>query len=163
MALKKSRNDVGENAKKTSINVLNGVLVDSIDLTHCVRQAHWTLRGPNFIGLHLMLETFYNELFVSTDDIAERIVQLGGTPDGTTQLISEKTRLKPYPRDTTYTLSHVAELADRFAANAKAVRDGIDTTDEAGDADTADLLTEVSRALDKKLWMLEAHIENVEK
>jgi starvation-inducible DNA-binding protein len=163
MALSKTRNDLGENAKKTSINVLNGVLVDTIDLTNCVRMAHWTLRGPNFIGLHLMLEGFYNELFASSDDLAERLVQLGGTPDGTSQLVAEKTRLPPYPRDTTYTMTHVAELAERFAANAKAVREGIDATDEAGDADTADLLTETSRALDKKLWMLEAHIENVEK
>jgi starvation-inducible DNA-binding protein len=163
MALRKSRNDLGENAKKTSINILNGVLVDTIDLTNCVRMAHWTMRGPNFIGLHLMLEGFYNELFQFGDDIAERLVQLGGTPDGTSQLVSEKTRLKMYPRDLTYTLSHVEELAERFAANAKAVREGIDTTDEAGDADTADLLTEVSRDLDKKLWMLEAHIENIEK
>jgi starvation-inducible DNA-binding protein len=163
MALRKSRNDVGANAKKTSIAVLNGVLVDTVDLTNCVRMAHWTMRGPNFIGLHTMLEGFYNDLFAAGDDIAERLVQLGGTPDGTSQLVAEKTRLKVYPRDVTYTLTHVAELADRFAANAKAVREGIDTTDEAGDADTADLLTEVSRDLDKKLWMLEAHIENIEK
>jgi starvation-inducible DNA-binding protein len=162
MSLRKSPNDLGENAKRTSITVLNGVLVDTIDLTHCVRMAHWTLRGPNFIGLHTMLEGFYNDLFQSSDDLAERIVQLGGTPDGTSQLIAEKTRLKAYPRDVTYTMKHVAELVERFAANAKTVREGIDTTDEAGDADTADLLTEVSRDLDKKLWMLEAHTGNAE-
>ncbi|MBI0435771.1 DNA starvation/stationary phase protection protein Dps [Roseomonas sp. KE0001] len=159
MALHATRNDLGENAKKVAVNVLNGTLVDMNDLTNCVRMAHWTMKGPNFIGLHTMLEGFYNELFAGADDVAERIVQLGGTPDGTSQLISDKSRLKPYSQATTYTMDHVKELADRFAAFAKSVREGIDSTDEAGDADTADLLTALSRDIDKKLWMLEAHLE----
>lgn len=159
MALRATRNDLGENAKKVSVTVLNGTLVDAIDLTNCVRMAHWTLRGSNFIGLHLMLEGFYNELFATTDEVAERLVQLGGTPDGTSQLIGEKTRLPAYPQATTATMEHVKELTERFSHLAKSVREGIDATDEAGDADTADLLTGLSRDLDKKLWMLEAHLE----
>ena len=139
--------------------VLNGVLVDTIDLTNATRMAHWTLRGSNFIGLHTMFEGFYNELFATGDELAERLVQLGGTPDGTSQLVAEKTRLPIYPRDVTESLKHVAELAERYAATAKSVREGIDTTAEAGDADTADLLTAYSRALDKNVWMLEAHLE----
>ena len=55
-------------------------------------------------------------------------------------------------------LDHVAALADRYAMVGKALREGIDATDEAGDADTADLLTGLSRAADKMLWMLEAHL-----
>lgn len=159
MSLRATRNDLGENAKKVSVNVLNGTLVDTIDLTNCVRMAHWTLRGSNFIGLHTMLEGFYNELFATADEVAERLVQIGGTPDGTSQLVSEKTRLPAYPQATTNSMEHVKELADRFANLAKSVREGIDATDEAGDADTADLLTGLSRDLDKKLWMLEAHLD----
>jgi starvation-inducible DNA-binding protein len=159
MALRPTRNDLGENAKKVSITVLNGTLVDMIDLTNAVRMAHWTLRGPNFIGLHEMLETFYNDLFATGDEVAERLVQLGGTPDGTSQLVAEKSRLTPYLQSTVYTLDHVRELADRFSNLAKSVREGIDSTDDSGDADTADLLTGVSRDLDKKLWMLESHLD----
>ncbi|MFC4166024.1 DNA starvation/stationary phase protection protein Dps [Teichococcus aestuarii] len=159
MSLRATRNDLGENAKKVSVNVLNGTLVDTIDLTNCVRMAHWTLRGSNFIGLHTMLEGFYNELFATADEVAERLVQIGGTPDGTSQLVGEKTRLPAYPQHTTASMEHVKELADRFANLAKSVREGIDATDEAGDADTADLLTGLSRDLDKKLWMLEAHLD----
>lgn len=159
MALRATRNDLGENAKKVSVSVLNGTLSDMIDLTNCVRMAHWTLRGSNFIGLHTMLEGFYNELFATADDVAERLVQLGGTPDGTSQNVVEKTRLPAYPQGTTASLDHVKELADRFALLGKHVRKGIDSTDEAGDADTADLLTGLSRDLDKKLWMLESHLE----
>lgn len=158
-SLHSTRNDLGENSKKVSVTVLNGTLTDMIDLTNSVRMAHWTMKGPNFIGLHEMLEGFYNELFATADDVAERLVQLGGTPDGTSQIVAEKTRLAPYSQKTTYTLDHVRELADRFASLAKSVREGIDSTDDAGDADTADLLTGVSRDLDKKLWMLEAHLQ----
>ncbi|KAA2212291.1 DNA starvation/stationary phase protection protein Dps [Teichococcus oryzae] len=160
MSLHPNRNDLGENAKKVSISVLNGTLVDALDLTNAVRMAHWTMRGPNFIGLHEMLETFYNELFATTDDVAERLVQLGGTPSGTSQLVAEKSRLAPYSQETVHTMDHVRELADRFASLAKTVREGISSTDDAGDADTADLLTGLSRDLDKKLWMLESHLEN---
>ena len=158
-SLRSTRNDLGENAKKVSVNVLNATLVDTIDLTNSIRMAHWTLRGTNFIGLHQLFEQFYTEFFANGDEIAERLVQLGGTPDGTSQLVAEKTRIAPYPQSTVDSLEHVAALADRFAAYGKSLREGIDATDEAGDADTADLLTGISRAVDKDLWMLEAHLK----
>jgi starvation-inducible DNA-binding protein len=53
----------------------------------------------------------------------------------------------------------LAALTERYAKVANAVRAAIDETDEAGDADTADLLTGFSRALDKALWFLEAHVQ----
>jgi starvation-inducible DNA-binding protein len=51
----------------------------------------------------------------------------------------------------------VATLIERFSKTANTVREQIDQTDELGDKDTADLLTEISRNLDKQLWFLEAH------
>lgn len=156
--LHSTRNDLGANAKKTSVGVLNAILVDTIDLTNAVRMAHWTVKGPQFIGLHELFGGFYEGLGATTDDIAERCVQLGGTPEGTTQAIGAATRLAPYPADLTDGMAHVAALAERYATLAATVRAGIDTTADAGDADTADLLTGLSRQLDKGLWMLEAHL-----
>ena len=153
-----TRNDVPSNAKKVSINVLQGCLVDSIDLYNGTRQAHWNVKGPHFGELHRLFEEFYNALNLSSDELAERIVQLGGTANGTTQVLSNQTRLQPYPTDLYAGMDHVRALADRYAQVAKTLRQGIDQTDEAGDADTADLLTEQSRAIDKMLWMLEAHL-----
>ena len=97
-------------------------------------------------------------LATSTDDLAERIVQLGGTANGTTQVLASQTRLPPYPTDLYAGMDHVRALSDRYAQVAKTLREGIDETDEAGDKDTSDLLTEQSRATDKMLWMLEAHL-----
>jgi starvation-inducible DNA-binding protein len=153
-----TRNDVPNNAKQVSINVLQGCLSDSTDLFNATRQAHWNVKGPHFGELHRLFEEFYTALATSTDDLAERIVQLGGTACGTTQAIGSGTRLPPYPTDVYAGMDHVRALADRYAQVAKTLREGIDATDEAGDADTADLLTEQSRATDKMLWMLEAHL-----
>lgn len=155
--LRSVRNDLAENARATSVRVLDSVLVDALDLTNGVRMAHWTVAGPQFAALHALFGTFYTDLNIATDDIAERIVQLGGTPSGTTQAIGVGTRLPPYPAEARDGMAHVALLADRYAAVAKAARAGIDATAEAGDADSADLLTGFSRTLDKALWMLEAH------
>ncbi|MBX6742278.1 MAG: DNA starvation/stationary phase protection protein Dps [Acetobacteraceae bacterium] len=155
-----TRNDVADNAKKVSISVLQGCLVDSIDLYNATRQAHWNVKGPHFGELHKLFEEFYNTLQAATDDLAERIVQLGGTANGTTQTLASQTRLPPYPTDIHAGMDHVRELADRYAQVAKTLREGIDQTDDAGDADTADLLTEKSRETDKMLWMLEAHLHD---
>ena len=153
-----TRNDVPSNAKKASINILQGCLVDSVDLYNATRQAHWNVKGPHFGELHRLFEEFYNALHQSSDDLAERLVQLGGTANGTTQVLANQTRLEAYPTDLYAGMDHVRALADRYAQVAKTLREGIDETDEAGDADTADLLTEQSRAVDKMLWMLEAHL-----
>ncbi|MBR0674170.1 DNA starvation/stationary phase protection protein Dps [Neoroseomonas soli] len=153
-----TRNDLGANAREVSVGVLNAALADAIDLTNGVRMAHWTVRGPQFAALHALFETFYDQLGGTTDEIAERVVQLGGTPDGTTQLVGAKSRLEPYPAGLRDGMDHVKALAARYAALAKEVRAGIAATGDAGDADTSDLLTGFSRTLDKGLWMLEAHL-----
>jgi starvation-inducible DNA-binding protein len=156
--LRPTRNDLGENARRHSVAVLNAVLADASDLTNALRMAHWTVSGPHFAALHELFGRFYGQMGEATDDIAERVVQLGGTPDGTTQLIGARTRLAPYDAAMRDGLSHVSALAERYAALAAAARAGIASTAEAGDADTSDLLTGVSRMLDKALWMLEAHL-----
>jgi starvation-inducible DNA-binding protein len=152
-------NDTPDNAKKVSIGVLQACLTDTVDLYNATRQAHWNVKGPHFGHLHELFEKFYTQLAEGADDLAERIVTLGGTAVGTTQALAQGTRLEPYPTDLYDGLGHVKALSQRYAQVAKALREGIGQTDEAGDADTADLLTEQSRAVDKMLWMLEAHLQ----
>ena len=154
-----SRNDLADNAKKTSIGVLQACLTDSIDLYSATRQAHWNVKGPAFHALHTMFEDFYTTLATDIDELAERLVQLGGTAIGTSQSVAGATRLPPYPEGLRQGDQHVAALAERYAALGASLRKGIDATDEAGDADTADILTGVSKNLDKALWMLEATAE----
>ena len=158
--VKSSRVDLASNTKTKVIGLLNERLADGIDLSLVTKQAHWNLKGPGFIGIHLMLDGFRSEIDVHVDTMAERIVQLGGIANGTLQGAAAATRLPAYPADITAEAAHLKELTDRYAKAAASVRDGIDQADEAGDADTADILTAYSRALDKALWFLEAHLEN---
>jgi starvation-inducible DNA-binding protein len=157
-----TRNDLKSNAKKVSIDLLNARLVDAIDLALITKQAHWNVKGPQFIAIHEMLDGFRTELDIHVDTIAERAVQLGGTAFGTSQDVAKKTALDPYPTDIHKTRDHLAALIQRYATAAKSVRAAIDEADEAGDADTADIFTAYSRALDKSLWFLEAHTQEKE-
>lgn len=149
----------GENARLVSVGLLNAALVDLMDLTNGVRMAHWTVREPNFAALHGKFEEFYDQLGAAVDDTAERIVQLGGTANCTTRAVGATTRLAPYPADLRDDMAHVGALAERYAALVDTTCAAIDAAAEAGDADTADLLTGTSRMLDKALWMLEAHLD----
>ena len=155
----KTHNDLNSNAKTVSIGVLNARLADAIDLALLTKQAHWNIKGPNFIALHEMIDGFRTELDEHVDTMAERVVQLGGTALGTTQAVAKATTLAPYPTDIHASTAHLAELIERYGRVASTVRAAIDETDGAGDADTADLLTAFSRALDKALWFLEAHLQ----
>jgi starvation-inducible DNA-binding protein len=157
-----SRNDLSANAKSVSIGILNARLADSIDLALLTKQAHWNIKGPNFIALHEMIDGFRTELDEHVDTMAERVVQLGGTALGTTQAVASATTLKPYPTDIYASMEHLAALIERYARVASTVRGAIDETGNSGDADSADLLTAFSRALDKQLWFLEAHTEERE-
>ncbi len=80
-----TRNNTNSNAKRVSIEALNARLADGIDLALAIKQAHWNLKGPQFIGIHLMLDGFRAEISDLNDKVAERAVQLGGTALGTAQ------------------------------------------------------------------------------
>src|SRR5712692_11683443 len=103
-----SRNDLSANAKMVSIGVLNARLADAIDLALLTKQAHWNLKGPQFIALHEMIDGFRTELDGHIDTMAERVVQLGGTALGTTQVVANRTTLAPYPIDIYTTKDHLA-------------------------------------------------------
>lgn len=139
------------------IDLLNAALADGVALTLAVKQAHWNLKGTGFIGVHKLLDEAAERLREATDTIAERAVILGGTAKGTLEAAGDAARLDPYPLDIEPVEDHVAALTDRYLAYGKTLRDAIEEADEAGDDDTADLFTELSRIVDKDAWYIGAN------
>ena len=157
-----TKNDLPSNTRNVAIDLLNSQLANAIDLALLTKQAHWNLKGPRFIAIHEMLDGFRTQIDGHVDTMAERAVQLGGTALGTTQAVAKTSKLAPYPTDIYAIKDHLPALIDRYAQVANATRKAIDDADEAGDADTADIFTAASRDLDKALWFLEAHVQELD-
>jgi starvation-inducible DNA-binding protein len=153
-----TRHDLPDNCRKAMIALLNARLADAIDLRLALKQAHWNVKGPNFIALHEMFDQMQVRVNGFVDEIAERAVTLGGQALGTTQTVANGSQLAAYPTAIVAERAHIEALAERVALFAKLVRQAIDAADEAGDKDTADLFTGVSKQMDMDLWFLEAHL-----
>ena len=155
----KTKNDLPQTAGREAVNLLNLSLADILDLGLQAKQAHWNMKGPHFIGLHELFDKVAEELEEFTDVIAERAVELGGTALGTVQILSKMSRLSAYPLDLSSGRGHLTALSKALAQFCATTRANIEKAGEAGDAVTADLFTEVSRGVDKLLWMVEAHLQ----
>ena len=151
--------DLAKGKREKIIAILNQRLADAADLKSQAKQAHWNVKGMNFIALHELFDKVATGLDTHVDDIAERITTLGGTALGTVRTAAQNSSLAEYPLEITDGAAHVDALSTALADFGKKVRADIDTTDELGDADTADLFTGVSRAIDKQLWFVEAHLQ----
>ncbi|MEJ7848485.1 MAG: DNA starvation/stationary phase protection protein Dps [Pyrinomonadaceae bacterium] len=152
--------DLAKGLREKLIAILNQRLADAADLKSQAKQAHWNVKGMNFIALHELFDQVSTEVDVYVEDIAERITTLGGTAMGTVRLAAEKSSLSEYPHEISDGADHVDALSSALADFGKKVRADIDTTDELGDKDTADILTGISRGTDKLLWFVEAHIQS---
>jgi starvation-inducible DNA-binding protein len=155
----KTKNDLSETIRGKAIELLNARLADAIDLQTQTKQAHWNVKGPNFIGLHELFDKVNEDVEDYVDDLAERAVQLGGVAEGTARMAAKRSSLSEYPANTLDGRSHVEALSSALAAFGKSARKGIDQANEFNDLDTADLFTEISRGIDKWLWFVEAHLQ----
>lgn len=154
-----TKNDIAVEKRTGLAQLLNDRLAELIDVQLQAKQAHWNVKGPNFIALHELFDKVTEEIEEYVDTVAERAVALGGIAEGTIGAVSKRTRLSAYPINITSGREHVEALSSAVAAVAESVRASIERANELGDADSADVFTEVSRGLDKNLWFLEAHLQ----
>lgn len=152
-----TRNSLPEKTRLEMSALLQDRLADSIDLMMQAKQAHWNVKGPNFIALHELFDKVFSETSEHVDVMAERIVQLGCSARGTVRIAAAHSTLPEYPADISTGRQHVAELAHAIAFYGEQVRKAIATATRLEDADTADIFTEVSRSADSSLWIVEAH------
>ncbi|HKX28019.1 MAG TPA: DNA starvation/stationary phase protection protein Dps [Blastocatellia bacterium] len=154
-----TKNEIPEEIRAAVIELLDGRLADSIDLKTQVKQAHWNVKGPNFIALHELFDKIAQSVEEYVDLIAERIVQLGGTARGTARQAAESSSLEEYPLEITEGRQHVEALSAVMARYGEEIRQALDQTDRAGDQVTTDILIEISRGMDMHLWFVEAHLQ----
>jgi starvation-inducible DNA-binding protein len=146
---------------RTKINtILNQHLADSFDLMSQAKQAHWNVKGSDFWQLHTLFDEVAARAAEWVDELAERITALGGYASGTVRMATATSTLPEFPTEITEGMDYVRAVADRLAAFTNSARAAIDETGKLGDADTADLFTEISRCADKYLYFLEAHLQS---
>ena len=145
---------------RTKVNaILNQNLADAFDLMSQAKQAHWNVKGNEFFQLHKLFDELAAEVGEWVDMVAERVTALGGYATGTARMAAASSQLPEFPTSTTGGMEHVRVVADRLGAYTNYAREAIHQTDKLGDANTADLFTEISRCADKYLYFLEAHLQ----
>jgi starvation-inducible DNA-binding protein len=153
-------NDLSLASRRSLSEMLNEHLADAIDLHLQAKQAHWNIKGPSFVGLHELFDRVASQARDYADDIAERAVALGGVARGTLQAVSGQSQLREYPTEIRDWRTHVRAMQDALTTFGRGARRAIDDATALNDADTADLFTEISRGVDKSLWMVEAHLQD---
>jgi starvation-inducible DNA-binding protein len=154
-----TRIDIEESVRVQEIDLLNQHLADLFDLYSQTKQAHWNVRGIHFQQLHELFDKLAEPLPDYIDMVAERANTLGGYARGTARMAANSSQLPEFPTSAVEGKEMLEVVADRWAQYAASAREAIATTDELGDIDTSDLFTEISRAVDKSLWFIEAHLQ----
>jgi starvation-inducible DNA-binding protein len=142
------------------IQLLNQTLACTVDLHSHVKQACWNVKGQDFSSLHALFATMATELEAYTDLVAERIAALGGVALGTARTAARQSKLAEYPGALVEGNAHVAALAERFAYYAMALRNDIALAADVEDAGSAAVYTDLSRGIDKQLWVLTAYLHH---
>jgi starvation-inducible DNA-binding protein len=154
-----TRQGLPERERVNLIGMLNLTLASTADLYAQLKQAHWNVKGPEFIALHKLFDEIAQQVNEQVDIIAERVTSLGGTALGTLQQATANTQLRIYPIDIFTAQQHIEHLAHNFAILGELCRTNIDESDKLGDMATNDLYIDLVRILDKNLWFIEAHIQ----
>lgn len=154
-----SRHDLDPETRASTVAHLNQTLADVTDLLTQVKHAHWNVKGRQFRPLHELFDEQAALLGDHGDVIAERATSLGGYVAGTARMATATSQLPEFPVEAVDGEACLEALAQRFAIHAEHLRANIEVAEAAGDLDTADLYTELSREVDKQLWFLEAHLQ----
>ena len=121
-----TKNDLNSKTRVAVTALLNHSLAALIDLQLQAKQAHWNVKGPNFISLHELFDSVAADAGAFADSVAERIVALGGQAAGTIHAVGRHTALPAYALEIVAGQDHVGALSTSMAVVGKAVRGAID-------------------------------------
>src|SRR5438874_2893505 len=134
-----TENDISAQRRSELNALMNQRLADAVDLQTQLKQAHWNVKGPHFIGLHELFDQVDEAVESYVDLIAERVVQLGGIAEGTVRVAAERSRLEEYPLTIADGSAHGEAVSKALSTFGQEARASISLADELDDADTADI------------------------
>lgn len=136
---------------------LNNLLANYSVMYQNTRGYHWNIKGANFFELHLKFEELYNNLFIKIDEIAERILTLGGTPSFQFSNYLKETEIKE-STDVSNGEQGIQEMLDSLKVLLIKQREILDLGSEAGDEGTNALMSDYIREQEKQIWMYGAYL-----
>jgi starvation-inducible DNA-binding protein len=139
-----------------SIPALQAALTDLIDLGLTTKQAHWNVHGPAFRAVHLHLDELVEQLLGFQDEIAERIVAIGGNPDGRSGSVAKASRVAPLDGGPISDTAVVKAFSERLTALSAAISATLTDLDD--DLPSQDILIGTVAGIDKAAWMFRAQI-----
>jgi starvation-inducible DNA-binding protein len=151
-------NDLPPEIRRYMIQLLQQTLLWTVDLRSQVKEAGWNVTGPTMVPLQALFATMATTLDAYADLVAQRLVVLGGVAWGTARTVAQHSLVPEYPRVILEGSAHVRALAERWGFYATALRGAITRATEVEDAGTAALFTDLSRGIDRQLWVLHGHL-----
>lgn len=139
------------------INVLNKQVANWTVAFTKLHNFHWYVKGPNFFSLHTKFEELYDEASQYVDDLAERILAVGGNPVGTLKESLEMSIIDEAGKG--YTAEQmVSELSKDFTNVSKQLEEAIEVASDAEDDVTEDMFIGMQTNIDKHSWMLKSYL-----
>jgi starvation-inducible DNA-binding protein len=138
-------------------DVLSQIVTELLDLRLQLKQSHWNIAGPGFIGIHKLLDQLTEELDESIDAAAERERSLGFRTHSSARHIAENSNLAQISGDVSSIPEVVGHLVSLYKTEADRCKEAIHATQEE-DPGTADLLTDTVRMLDQHRYLLGSNL-----
>lgn len=159
MSIFANRINLDPTAKEQLIRTMNLGLGTALDLRSQIKQAHWNIKGAQFVARHELFDDLADHTAKWADDLAERAVTLGGYATGTMRLAADISRIPEYDLSAVDGNAHVKTLADRYGRFCALLREMVGEVERVKDPGTEDLLTGMLKEAEKDLWFLEAHVQ----
>ena len=146
--------DLGSNAVRDIAGALSILLADMFALYLKTKNFHWHMSGPHFRDYHLMLDEHSDQIFATTDDIAERARKIGGTTLRSIGHIGRLQRIEDNDADFVTPLDMLAELRDDNKQLVANLRETHDLCDEHGDVATTSMIENWIDEAERRTWFL---------
>ena len=135
--------------------VLNRQIANWNILYTKLHRFHWFVKGPQFFTLHSKFEQLYEEAATYIDELAERVLAIGGRPLATMREYLAEASVKEAEGDHTGT-EMAAMIVKDFETVISELKSGLKTARQAQDEPTSDILIGMQKSLEKHVWMLKA-------